>query len=543
MKFSIKNTRRSHRRGAVAILAAFLMVVLFMMVAYAIDLGYVTMVRTQLQTAADAAALAAAGASGLNANGMTSVAQAFASYHQIAGRPAELNATDVQLGSWDASARAFVPGTSIGTAVKVTVRTSTDSGGKTALFFGKLFGLSTIAQEASAVATVNPRDIAFVVDLSGSMSDDTNPTSGSATTSLMQNVYSDFGFGTYPGTSQSKSWGKSTTWLMNNQLKSVMPNAIPTPNTSSSASVNYWGSYFSFLDNYGRQMGYKSYVEFMMRNGRDGKPDGSNYTPLSIYSSLCACPMHSETVGDGVFQFPPREMPMHACRRALIAALQIIRDRNAAVDDTNQRDWVSIITFDKINSGSPAILQALTSDYNNVMTSCTKLEACSNSGLCTNTESGLNLARNHIKPISEGGAGRERTNKIVVLLTDGQPNLKQSSSTTISAYKSANPSTWTNPATGTTVNNWSATGSYTTEQQAALMQTSMMQGDGWNVYAVGVGLDCSVDFMDRLARMGATANPTTGKAPDSAGDSTTAEENLKKIFNAIITNPKLRLVQ
>ena len=51
------------------------------------------------------------------------------------------------------------------------------------------------------------------------------------------------------------------------------------------------------------------------------------------------------------------------------------------------------------------------------------------------------------------------------------------------------------------------------------------------------------DFMNGVARMGATNNPTTGQAPASAGDSTTAETNLTKIFNDIITNPKLRLVQ
>ncbi|MEN6449672.1 MAG: VWA domain-containing protein [Thermoguttaceae bacterium] len=536
------NSQQRRRRGVMAVLAALLMTVLFAMVAMAIDLGYIALAKTQLQTAADSAALAAAGASGLDGNGMKAVAQAFASYHQVAGRPIQLNAADVELGSWDAATRTFTPGTSVGTAVKVTVRTSGDSGGKTALFFGRLMGLSTIAQQASAVATVNPRDIAFVVDLSGSMSNDTNPSSDSCSTALMQNVYNDMGFGVYPGTSQTRTWGKSTAWLMDNQVKSLMPNAIPAPNSSNSASVSYWGSYFSFIGSSGK-IGYKTYLQFMMSNGRDVAPDGSHYTPLSVNSNLCACPMHSETVGDATFQFPPREMPAHACRRALIAALQVIESRNQKITDPNQRDWVSIVTFDKVSSSSPKIAQTLTSDYSSVMNSCTQLEACGNKGLCTCTEAGLALAQSHIKPASEGGAGRERTNKIVVLLTDGQPNLKQSSSTTISSYKSANPSTWTNPVTGQVVNNWSVTGSYTTEQQAALMRASMMQGDGWSTYAVGVGLDCSSNFMDRLARMGATANPTTGQAPATAGDSTTAEANLTAIFNRIITNPKLRLVQ
>ena len=72
---------------------------------------------------------------------MTAVAQAFANYHQVAGRSVQLNAADVQLGSWDSTTRTFTPGATVGTAVKVTVRTDANSGGKTGLFFGKLFGL------------------------------------------------------------------------------------------------------------------------------------------------------------------------------------------------------------------------------------------------------------------------------------------------------------------------------------------------------------------------------------------------------------------
>ncbi len=54
-----------------------------------------------------------------------------------------------------------------------------------------------------------------------------------------------------------------------------------------------------------------------MHYGRDVKPDGTNYTPLSLQSNLCACPLHSESVGGTSFQFPPDEMPTHAARCAL----------------------------------------------------------------------------------------------------------------------------------------------------------------------------------------------------------------------------------
>ena len=78
------------------------------------------------------------------------------------------------------------------------MRTNAANGGSTGLFFGRIFGKSSQDQSATAIATMNPRDIAFVVDLSGSMNDDTTPSSSSSSTSLIQHVYDDFGFGTYP---------------------------------------------------------------------------------------------------------------------------------------------------------------------------------------------------------------------------------------------------------------------------------------------------------------------------------------------------------
>src|SRR6516162_187286 len=50
--------RRTHRPGAVTVLSALLMVFLLIMVAFAVDLGWIIVVRMQLQNAADAAALA-----------------------------------------------------------------------------------------------------------------------------------------------------------------------------------------------------------------------------------------------------------------------------------------------------------------------------------------------------------------------------------------------------------------------------------------------------------------------------------------------------
>ena len=79
------------------------------------------------------------------------------------------------------------------------------------------------------------------------------------------------------------------------------------------------------------------------------------------------------------------------------------------------------------------------------------------------------------------------------------------------------------------------------EKNAALMQTSMMQGNNWYVYSAGVGLECDSDFMDRIARVGLTAKQ--GHGPTGGGDPATYEANMTKIFTDVITNPKLRLVK
>ncbi|HID22058.1 MAG TPA: hypothetical protein EYP14_06610 [Planctomycetaceae bacterium] len=51
--------RLSRRRGAVLVLAAAMMVVVFAFLAFALDVGYIALTRTQLQAATDAAALGA----------------------------------------------------------------------------------------------------------------------------------------------------------------------------------------------------------------------------------------------------------------------------------------------------------------------------------------------------------------------------------------------------------------------------------------------------------------------------------------------------
>ena len=439
-----------------------------------------------------------------------------------------------------------------------------------ATFFGRMFGTSKFSREVDAIATTQPRDIMFLVDLSGSMNDDTEPAwatwaiedtfGGSAFEGvgeqLGQDLFDDFGFGTFPGTNED--WGsplgitdrrdsyhdmtkndggallasgiearyrivtsdselqrkiKAYSWIIDKQIASVMSEATPAPN--SSTNYGYWEKYLDYVarpkyfsnvpresngggsssnDDQGPEpglgsldplgpfrladgratpmlskvafantqedlysyhrgwlppqldgdrinklnnpntdsypsallnwqlrntIGYESYLNFMQDFGRDEKPDGQTYTPLSLNSPFC--PTHFESINGENFDFPPRTQPMNSVRRSLIAALQVIRDRNRSFGLTSQQDLVAVMTFDTVDNGT-SLIQPLTEDYNMAMKACTTMQATSDKGQSTTTEAGLRDSFEYLRSKSEGGFGRNGTNKVVVLLTDGLPN-------------------------------------------------------------------------------------------------------------------------
>jgi hypothetical protein len=135
-----------------------------------------------------------------------------------------------------------------------------------------------------------------------------------------------------------------------------------------------------------------------------------------------------------------------------------------------------------------------------------------------------------LQPASSGGSGRAHAQKVVVLLTDGMPNLYSSSSSTISSYISNNASS-----------DWYSGSSYNAFN-APLMQAMAMQSNRWSVFPVGLGLGTDYEFMDRLARTGGTANDD-GESPRGSGNPAEYEQRLAEIFEEIITNPRIRLVQ
>src|SRR5262245_46799109 len=169
------------RRGAVSVFLAIFVVVLISFAALAVDIGSLYSAQAELQRAADAAALAAASAlssGGLDAHGSIDLADRTARLNAVMQISAGVTTGDVEMGraSVGVDGRlSFEPASGAFDAVRVTVRrTDGSEGGSISLGFSRLLGLESRDLTARAAAVFIPRDIALVVDLSGSMAWDSS---------------------------------------------------------------------------------------------------------------------------------------------------------------------------------------------------------------------------------------------------------------------------------------------------------------------------------------------------------------------------------
>src|SRR5262245_43934188 len=169
---------RGRRRAAILPLVAVALITLFAMVALAIDLGMVTLARTQCQNAADIAAMAAVrqlnGDSSNNNNYSAAdpAAKAAASANKVLNNAVSTSNVTTTVGyySYDTTQQKFIanfsgskPASENWSAVKVNVSANDTT------FFAKVFNTNTFSANASATAVHRPRDISIVLDFSGSM--------------------------------------------------------------------------------------------------------------------------------------------------------------------------------------------------------------------------------------------------------------------------------------------------------------------------------------------------------------------------------------
>jgi Mg-chelatase subunit ChlD len=176
---------KKNRRGAIVVLAAFMIIAFLVSVAFSVDVSYMQLTRTKLRSATDAAARAAG--EGLSrAQDMDYARQQakdIAAANKVAGKPLLLADEDIVFGHSDQQANgawAFTAGGEPINAVRVFGRRTEDSpAGSVPLFFGRVLGVQDFEPTQAATVTRLDRDICLVVDRSSSMKlhlTDTSPT-------------------------------------------------------------------------------------------------------------------------------------------------------------------------------------------------------------------------------------------------------------------------------------------------------------------------------------------------------------------------------
>ncbi len=209
------NTRARNprsRRGAIAVLAAILMVAMVGMVAFAVDIGYLCVVQTQAQAAADAAAMAGSMSLAGSASSAIANAKACAALNVANAQAVTLNNSDVVLGIWNSSAGTFGAvsgsGTANANAMQVTVNLTLARGNPVSFFFGKVFGLNSTNITASATGAAKRWDIVISQDISSSYSADLSyATSGHL---ALLGDFKSYSPTSYYGAVQHTGWG--STW-------------------------------------------------------------------------------------------------------------------------------------------------------------------------------------------------------------------------------------------------------------------------------------------------------------------------------------------
>ncbi|MGI9430518.1 MAG: vWA domain-containing protein [Bythopirellula sp.] len=168
--------RRATRRGAMLVLMAVTLPLIVIMAAFAIDVAWMQLVRTELRTATDAASRAGAKTLSLQQDQVAARASAkdAASRNLVAGAPLQVIDSEIEIGEARQAARnsrfVFNPGGTLLNAVRVNGnRTAGSAGGPVDLFLGRVMGVATFEPTQVATSTQLDRDICLVVDRSGSM--------------------------------------------------------------------------------------------------------------------------------------------------------------------------------------------------------------------------------------------------------------------------------------------------------------------------------------------------------------------------------------
>ncbi len=153
--------RRKKRSGSVAVLSAILMVVMFAFLAFAVDLGYLLVVRTELQRTADAAAIAGAWQlieeGGWQGSPETrATAERYVTINPVVAAELALAESDVDVGQLVDLTAGTAPlsytDPALFNTVQVQVRKAADMNGEVLFFFAPVLGQDSASSQGLARA-------------------------------------------------------------------------------------------------------------------------------------------------------------------------------------------------------------------------------------------------------------------------------------------------------------------------------------------------------------------------------------------------------
>lgn len=385
-----KHTPPTQRKGIVVILTAILLVLLVAMIAFSVDLGYMYSVRTQLDRAVDAGALAGAGTL---VDGRVQAEQAvydFIGMNLVGKQAVSPGDVVIETGLWDANSRSFQASGDTPSAIRVVARRQREL-----LFFAPVLGFDDFDVESEAIAVYQPRDIMLVLDYSASMNDDSElrhiSTIGQAAVeaNLLQ-IYQELGAPVFGAMQWNPTYiASDDTSVVKSQLGLTN---VPYPFPSGS-----WNDYIYYV----RTSGYVSRAGYRKRYG---------YLTLTNYW-LERRPMHSQTPT----LWQTSEQPITAVKNAVTVFLAYLQEV-----ETDDRLGLAVYT----SSNDTALLeQGLTPNFQQVEDISRQRQA-GHYDRMTNIGAGIQTARLEMENNARPGAF-----KMIVLMTDGIANLPTDSAT------------------------------------------------------------------------------------------------------------------
>ncbi|MFN0017442.1 MAG: pilus assembly protein TadG-related protein [Pirellulaceae bacterium] len=382
-----------NRRGAIAVLAALLLILMMAMVAFSVDVGYMTLTKTEIQTSTDAAALAGAGELVNGTDAAQQAALTFLASNKAGGQTLSASNASFEFGNWDNSSHVFTVTNTTPNALRLTTSLTQQP-----LFFGRVLGRNTFNTGAQTVATYQPREIALVLDYSGSMAYDSQFRNISligqtAVETNIQQIYTQLGSPTFGSLTYTPvSYGSTST--SNSSIKSrfgLTGVAYPYPGGS-------WDEFIDYVqtDSYVNSAGYRCKYGYLT---------WVNYILSSRYSN-------SETPALKNCS----EQPVTALKDAVDVFLSFL-----STNSTDDRVSLSIYTY---SDGTAVLEHALTHTYSTISTTCRARQA-GHYIPYTNISAGMTKGRVDLQNNARVGAAR-----MLVLMTDGVVNRPTGNTTT-----------------------------------------------------------------------------------------------------------------